>query len=96
VKNNMKPFKVPERMCIACREMKPKKELLRIVRTPEDSLLVIDKTGKQNGRGAYICCNDDCLKKALKNKSFERSLKVSPTNELIENIEAEVKKNNAQ
>lgn len=91
----MKVHKVPERMCIACREMKAKKDLLRIVRTPDEDV-VIDKTGKQNGRGAYICCSDECLKKAIKQKAFERALKITPTAEILEKIEAEVKNHNAQ
>ena len=63
------------RMCVACRAMRPKKELVRIVRTPEGAVAA-DKTGRMNGRGAYICANEDCLKKAVKSKALERALEI--------------------
>lgn len=75
--------KVPFRMCVGCREMKPKKELLRIVRTPEEKI-ELDPTGKRSGRGAYICPARDCVQKALKAKSIERALKCSLSREVIE------------
>ena len=59
--------KTPQRKCIGCNESKPKKELIRIVRTPEGEML-LDSTGRANGRGAYICNNIDCLQKAIKTK----------------------------
>lgn len=65
--------KIPMRMCVACRAMQPKKELVRVVRTPEGEV-VIDDTGRKNGRGAYLCRNAECLKKALKTKALERAL----------------------
>ena len=65
--------KVPMRMCVGCREMKPKKELLRIVRSPEGEISV-DRTGKVSGRGAYICANAECLSRARKIKALERAL----------------------
>ena len=65
--------KVPMRMCVACREMKPKKELLRVVRTPEGTVEV-DRTGRKNGRGAYLCGTVDCLNKAVKTRALERAL----------------------
>lgn len=65
--------KVPMRMCVACREMKPKKELTRVVRTPEGEITV-DPTGRKNGRGAYLCPNLECLNKALKIRALERAL----------------------
>jgi len=65
--------KVPMRMCVACREMKPKKELLRVVRTPEGTVEV-DRTGRKNGRGAYLCGTLDCLNKAVKTHALERAL----------------------
>jgi uncharacterized protein len=68
----LKVKKVPLRMCLGCQEMKPKRELLRVVRTPEDDV-VLDPTGKRNGRGAYICPNSECLEKAIKGKRFERA-----------------------
>jgi uncharacterized protein len=66
--------KVPLRKCVACQEMKPKKSLLRIVRTPEGDIR-LDLTGKQSGRGAYMCATEECLSLAQKKKALERSLK---------------------
>ena len=70
---------IPQRLCTGCRRMHDKKELIRVVRTPEGQIC-IDGSGKQNGRGAYICRNLECLEAALKNHGLERSLKtkVSP------------------
>ncbi len=65
--------KIPLRKCVACQEMFAKKELLRIVKTPENEI-VIDETGKQNGRGAYICKKRECFEKAEKTKALVRSL----------------------
>ena len=67
-----KPRKIPQRQCVGCREMKEKKALLRIVRTPEGQIL-LDGTGKKSGRGAYVCPDPACLKKARKNRSLERA-----------------------
>jgi len=66
--------KIPDRMCIACREMKPKKELIRIVADKEGNVF-LDSTGRANGRGAYICKTDECVLKARKTKALERTLK---------------------
>ena len=77
----MKPRKIPMRMCVGCREMKEKRELIRIVRTPEGETL-IDPTGKKSGRGAYVCRNPECLKRAIKQKQLERQLEVSLTEEV--------------
>ena len=66
--------KTPQRMCVGCQEMKNKKELLRVVRTPENEV-VLDATGKKSGRGAYVCRNEQCLSKAFKEKRLERALK---------------------
>lgn len=65
--------KIPMRMCVACREMQPKTQLLRVVRQT-DGQIAIDKNGKQNGRGAYLCKNEACLSKALKIRALERAL----------------------
>lgn len=75
----LKPKKVPMRMCVGCREMKPKKELLRVVRSPEGEVS-LDPTGKKPGRGAYCCLNANCLKRALKQGQLDRQLeaKLSP------------------
>lgn len=69
----IKPRKIPLRMCVGCREMKPKKELLRVVRSPEGEVS-FDPTGKKAGRGAYVCRNAECLKKALKQRQLDRAL----------------------
>ncbi len=69
----VKPRKIPLRMCVGCREMKPKKELLRVVRSPEGEVS-FDPTGKKAGRGAYVCSSAECLKKALKQRQLDRAL----------------------
>ena len=66
--------KSPLRKCVGCGEMKEKKEMIRVLKTPEDEI-ILDTTGRANGRGAYICNNSECLAKAIKNKGLERSLK---------------------
>ncbi|MBO8170975.1 MAG: YlxR family protein [Bacillaceae bacterium] len=71
----MRKRKVPLRKCIACQEMKPKKELIRVVRTPDEEV-VIDPSGKASGRGAYICAQMECFETALKKKAFDRALKI--------------------
>ena len=81
--------KLPLRMCTGCGEMKPKRELIRVLKTPEEEI-VIDATGKKNGRGAYVCCSLACLQKAIKTKGLERSLKVGIPGELIETLEKEM------
>lgn len=75
----MKQKRVPLRVCAGCQEQKSKKEMIRIVRTPEGAVEV-DTTGKKSGRGVYICQNPDCLEKAYKEHRLDRSLKakVSP------------------
>lgn len=80
--------KIPMRQCVGCGEMKAKKELLRVIKT-EDGVL-LDATGKKNGRGAYICANTECLKKARKSKGLERSLKVAIPDEVYDNLEKEM------
>ncbi len=65
--------KIPMRQCLGCREMKPKKELIRAVRSPE-GVVSLDFKGKNPGRGAYVCLNADCLKKAIKSRALERAL----------------------
>ena len=81
--------KIPMRQCVGCREMKPKRKLIRVIRTSEDEIL-IDAAGKKNGRGAYICPNRECLEKAVKNKGLERSLKISVPQEIYEDFEREM------
>lgn len=77
------------RKCVGCGEMKPKKELLRILRT-EDEGIVLDTTGKKNGRGAYICYSRDCFQKAVKNKGLERSFKQVVPAEVYGRLEKEM------
>ena len=68
--------KIPLRQCVGCGEMKAKKEMMRVIKTPEDEI-VLDVTGKKNGRGAYLCKQEECLQKAVKSKGLERSFKMS-------------------
>lgn len=81
--------KIPMRQCVGCKEMKPKRELIRVIRTLDDEILV-DATGKKNGRGAYICPNRECLDKAVKNKGLERSLKIAVPQEIYTDFEKEM------
>ena len=81
--------KIPQRQCMGCRERKAKKELIRVVRTTEGSV-ILDFSGKANGRGAYICPQMECLKKAQKAKSLERSLEVPIPQEVYERLEKEM------
>lgn len=67
------PKKIPMRMCVACRQMRPKKELTRVVRTPEGAVCV-DESGRANGRGAYLCRDLACLERAVKTRALERAL----------------------
>ena len=76
-----KPRKMPMRMCVGCREMKPKKELLRAVRSPQGEVS-LDPTGKKPGRGAYCCYNADCLRRALKQGQLDRQLEVRLSDEV--------------
>ena len=71
-----KPKKIPMRMCVGCREMKPKAELIRVVRSPEGTVS-LDPVGKKPGRGAYVCRSNACLVRAIKQKQLERQLETS-------------------
>ena len=77
--------KIPMRQCTGCREMKPKKELIRVVRSPEGELS-IDSKGKNPGRGAYLCPNPQCLKKAIKSKALDRALAVAVPEEIYSTL----------
>lgn len=77
--------KIPRRQCVGCNEMKPKKELLRIIRTGDNEIF-IDATGRKNGRGAYICNSMECMKKAIKNHGLERALKAQIPKEIYEDL----------
>ena len=85
----MQTKKIPQRKCIGCGVQKDKRELLRIVRTPEGELH-IDLRGKMSGRGAYICRSTDCLKKAVKGKRIEKSLEVKVDDALLEALTEEL------
>ncbi len=80
--------KVPMRKCVGCGEMKSKKEMMRVLKTVENEI-VLDTTGRKNGRGAYLCFCKECLQTAAKNKGLERSLKVSIPKEVYESLERE-------
>ena len=77
--------KLPERKCIGCPEVKPKKELVRIVKNKENEIFV-DLTGKANGRGAYICPNTDCLEKAVKSNRLAKSFEQEIDNDIYEKL----------
>jgi predicted RNA-binding protein YlxR (DUF448 family) len=79
--------KIPMRKCLGCGEMKPKKELIRAVKSPEGEIS-LDLTGKKSGRGAYICKNSACLKKAIKSKRIQSNLEV----EIPESVTIELEK----
>jgi len=80
--------KIPLRQCVGCGEMKDKREMIRVVKTPEGSI-TLDFKGKMNGRGAYICNDALCLEKAMKNKGLERSFKVSVPEEVKTRLKEE-------
>ena len=81
--------KIPQRQCMGCRERMEKRELIRVVRTPEGNVQ-LDFSGKLNGRGAYICPKADCLKKAQKSKALDRSLEVTIPEEVYARLEREI------
>jgi len=85
----MKPKKIPMRMCVGCREMKEKRELIRVVRGPEGDVS-LDPTGKKSGRGAYVCRNAECLKRAIRQRQLERQLEVVLTEEVSEYLKREL------
>ena len=81
--------KIPVRQCIGCGEMKNKKDMMRILRTPEEEI-ILDLTGKKNGRGAYLCKQSECLKLARKNKGLERSFKMQIPREVYDALQKEM------
>ena len=85
----MKTKKIPLRMCVGCREMKEKKSLIRVVRSP-DGKVSLDPVGKKPGRGAYVCREGECLARALKQRQIERQLQVTLTQEVTEALTAEL------
>ena len=85
----MKQRKIPMRMCVGCREMKPKRELVRVVRSPEGEIS-LDFRGKAPGRGAYVCRDSQCLKKAIRQRALERALSVQIPAEIYARLEQEM------
>ena len=85
----VKPRKIPMRMCVGCREMKPKAQLLRVVK-PQEGQAHIDRTGKAPGRGAYICGQIECFKKARKSRALERALDAKIDEAVFDQLEASV------
>jgi hypothetical protein len=81
--------KIPLRKCVGCGQMKTKKELIRVIKTPEDEV-VLDATGRKNGRGAYLCTDPQCLLQARKSRGLERSLKMAIPEAVFENLEKEM------
>ena len=85
--------KIPQRQCMGCRERKAKREMIRVVRTPEGAVNQ-DFGGKMNGRGAYICPDSECLKKVQKSKALERSLEIPIPDEVFERLSKEMEAGN--
>ena len=79
------PKRIPMRQCLGCREMKPKPELLRVVRSPEGEVS-LDPRGKKPGRGAYVCRSADCLRRAVKSRALSRALQVEIPDEVMERL----------
>ncbi len=88
----MQKRKIPLRQCLGCREMFPKKELIRVVRSPEGAI-ALDFKGKAPGRGAYVCHNPECLKKAKKSRALERAFDVSVPDEIYDALTAQMEEN---
>lgn len=81
--------KVPVRKCVGCQEMKSKREMIRVIRTADNEFM-LDATGKKNGRGAYLCPDRECLKKAIKNRGLERSFRQAIPDAVYESLEKEM------
>ncbi len=88
----MENKKVPLRQCIVCRESKPKKELIRIVRTADNDFSV-DKTGKLNGRGSYICNSEECINKLVKQKALNKAFKTNVSQEVYDKLKEQFVEN---
>ena len=90
----MKNKKIPMRQCVGCREMKAKKDMIRVIKTASEdeteSQILLDATGRKNGRGAYICQNSECLAAAIKSKGLERSLKMPIPQEVYDVLTKEM------
>ena len=88
----MKTEKIPMRMCLGCGEMKPKRELIRVVKSKEGDIS-LDLTGKKSGRGAYICKSVECFEKARKARKFERSFSCMISEDIYNSMEGELREN---
>ena len=84
------PKKIPMRQCLGCREMKPKNTLIRVVRAPDGSSITLDFRGKAPGRGAYLCPEQACLKKAVKSRALERAFASQIPAEVYEALQAQM------
>ena len=87
--------KIPQRQCMGCRERKSKREMIRVVRSPEGNVS-LDFGGKMNGRGAYLCPNMECLKKAIRSKALDRSLEVTIPEEVYDRLQKEMEAKDGQ
>ena len=87
--------KIPQRQCVGCREMKDKKALLRVVKSPEGQVS-LDFTGKKSGRGAYVCHDVECLRRARKSRALERAFSTAIPAEVYDAMEAELGGGNGQ
>ena len=85
--------KIPQRQCMGCRERKEKREMIRVVRSPEGHVS-LDFGGKMNGRGAYLCPNPECLKRAIRSKALERSLEAAIPDDVYARLEKEMEAQN--
>jgi predicted RNA-binding protein YlxR (DUF448 family) len=88
----MKTKKIPMRMCLGCGEMRPKRELIRVVKSKEGDIS-LDLTGKRSGRGAYICKSVECFEKARKARKFERSFSCMISEDIYNSMEGELREN---
>ena len=84
------PKKIPMRQCLGCREMKPKGDLIRVVRAPDGIQITLDDRGKAPGRGAYVCPNPACLKKAVKSRALERAFSCAIPFEVYEALQRQM------
>lgn len=89
----MKQRKIPMRMCLGCQEMKPKKELIRVVKN-KDNDISVDFTGKKSGRGAYVCRSIACFEKARKAKRFERAFEAPISDEVYDTLKQQLEDEN--
>ena len=87
--------KIPQRQCMCCRERKPKRDMIRVVRGT-DGTVSLDFGGKMNGRGAYICPDMECLKKAIRSKALDRSLEVTIPEEVYDRLQKEMESSNGR